>query len=216
MFCVFILWTSGVTLHFCAVYNNSFFLCSPFADFKLETLGDAAQIPRLASSLSACAQLNTLSAGQRTWALHRLRKLVTSEAGPVIDVPALFGYNLMYDQPLIKMKHAGSQRMSAVWTSALIMSIERGFYMCYHITIGVKFLINCLFRFKGFSIVFSLYRLLHRRLLENWSAVFLTLYEDNTNTKNRLFAEGSIFSTAISLKWVQRWYLHFVVWETRS
>lgn len=102
---------------------NSMFLCSRFADFKLETLGDAAQIPRLASSLSACAQLNTLSAVQRTWALHRLRKLVTSEAGPVIDVPALFGYNLMYDQPLIKMKHAGSQRMSAVRTSSLIMCI---------------------------------------------------------------------------------------------
>lgn len=88
--------------------------CFFFTDFKLETLGDAAQIPRLASSLSACAQLNTLSATQRTWALHRLRKLVMSEVGPVIDVPALFGYNLMYDQPLIKMKHVGNQRMNAV------------------------------------------------------------------------------------------------------
>ena len=85
-----------------------------FVDFKLETLGDTAQIPRLASSLSACAQLNTLSSAQRTWALHRLRKLVMSEVGPAIDVPALFGYNLMYNQPLVKMKHIGNQRMNAV------------------------------------------------------------------------------------------------------
>ena len=87
-----------------------------FVDFKLETLGDTAQIPRLASSLSACAQLNTLSAGQRTWALHRLRKLVMSEVGPAIEVPALFGYNLMYDQPLVKLKQLGNQRMSTVCT----------------------------------------------------------------------------------------------------
>lgn len=91
-----------------------------FTDFKLETLGDVAQIPRLASSLSACAQLNTLSATQRTWALHRLRKLVISEVGPVIDVPALFGYNLMYDQPFIKMKHVSNQRMNAVCTLPFI------------------------------------------------------------------------------------------------
>lgn len=84
------------------------------ADFKLETLGDSAHIPRLASSLSACAQLNTLSAGQRTWALHGLRKLVMSEVGPAIDVPALFGYNLMYDQPLHKLRQLGNQRMSPV------------------------------------------------------------------------------------------------------
>ena len=91
-----------------------------FTDFKLETLGDVAQIPRLASSLSACAQLNTLSATQRTWALHRLRKLVMSEVGPAIDVPALFGYNLMYDQPRIKMKRVSNQRMNAVCTLPLI------------------------------------------------------------------------------------------------
>ena len=84
------------------------------ADFKLETLGDTAQIPRLASSLSACAQLNTLSAGQRTWALSRLRKLVLSEVGPSIDVPSLFGYNLTYEQPLIKLKQNTDQRMSTV------------------------------------------------------------------------------------------------------
>lgn len=89
-------------------------LVYPFTDFKLETLGEKAQIPRLAASLSACAQLNTLSAGQRTWALHRLRKLLMSEVGPVIDVPALFGYNLMYDQPIVQMKNNGNQRMSAV------------------------------------------------------------------------------------------------------
>lgn len=95
-------------------------------DFKLETLGDAAQIPRVASSLSACAQLNTLSATQRTWALHRLRKLVMSEVGPVIDVPALFGYNLMYDQPLIKMKHVGNQRMNAAVASSALGKLVRG------------------------------------------------------------------------------------------
>lgn len=37
-----------------------------------------------------------------------------SEVGPVIDVPALFGYNLMYDQPIVQMKNNGNQRMSAV------------------------------------------------------------------------------------------------------
>ena len=105
---------------FCALYILLMTTRLLFTDFKLETLGDGAQTPRLASSLSACAQLNTLSATQRTWAVHRLRKLVMSEVGPVIDVPALFGYNLMYDQPLIKMKHVGNQRMNAVSTLPFI------------------------------------------------------------------------------------------------
>ena len=67
-------------------------------------LGASAQIPRLASSLAACAQLNMLSAGQRTWALYRLRKLIMSEVGLAIDVPSLFGLH-----PI-----PGNQRMSTV------------------------------------------------------------------------------------------------------
>ena len=102
--------------------NEAIFPCSAlvlfffffFTDFKLETLGASTQVPRLASSLSACAQLNTLSAGQRTWALHRLRKLIMSEVGPAIDLPGLFGVNLVYEQPLHKPKQLGVQRMGTV------------------------------------------------------------------------------------------------------
>lgn len=55
-----------------------------------------------------------------------------SEVGPVIDVPALFGYNLMYDQPIVQMKNTGNQRMSVVsfafvfWT----MNIRLVFKFC--------------------------------------------------------------------------------------
>ena len=48
-----------------------------------------------------------------------------SDSGPVVDVPALFGYNLMYDQPLIKMKHVGNQRMNAVCYMPVIWVINQ-------------------------------------------------------------------------------------------
>ncbi|XP_068720941.1 E3 ubiquitin-protein ligase HERC2-like [Montipora capricornis] len=95
-------------------------------DFKLETLGASTQVPRLASSLSACAQLNTLSAGQRTWALHRLRKLIMSEVGPAIDLPGLFGVNLVYEQPLHKLKQLGVQRMGTAIASSALGKLIRG------------------------------------------------------------------------------------------
>ncbi|KAK7097783.1 E3 ubiquitin-protein ligase HERC2-like isoform X3 [Littorina saxatilis] len=58
-------------------------------DFKLENTMDPGIIPRLAASLAACAQLSCLSANQRMWALHKLRKLMSAYCGPLINVNAL-------------------------------------------------------------------------------------------------------------------------------
>lgn len=47
-----------------------------------------------------------------------------SEVGPAIDVPALFGYNLMHDQPLHKVKQHGNQRMNAVCNNCKLSAIR--------------------------------------------------------------------------------------------
>ncbi|XP_048243824.1 E3 ubiquitin-protein ligase HERC2-like isoform X1 [Haliotis rufescens] len=58
-------------------------------DFKLELTMDRNIIPRLAAALAACAQLSSLGANQRMWALHKLRKLMAANFGPSINVNAL-------------------------------------------------------------------------------------------------------------------------------
>lgn len=95
-------------------YKQKLFHIFISPDFQLETMCSQSQIPRLAAALASCAQLGTLSAGQRTWALHRLCKLLTSEFGPPIDVPTLLGFNLMYDETPIKLKYIGNQNMTKV------------------------------------------------------------------------------------------------------
>uniref|UniRef100_A0A2C9K806 HECT-type E3 ubiquitin transferase n=1 Tax=Biomphalaria glabrata TaxID=6526 RepID=A0A2C9K806_BIOGL len=58
-------------------------------DFKLEVSLDRNIIPRLAAALAACAQLSSLGANQRMWALHKLRKLMAANFGSLININAL-------------------------------------------------------------------------------------------------------------------------------
>ncbi|XP_048589232.1 E3 ubiquitin-protein ligase HERC2 isoform X2 [Nematostella vectensis] len=108
------------------LFRPSIDLVRCLLDFQLETLCSPSQIPRLAASLGACAQLSTLSASQRTWALHRLRKLLRSDVGPPLDVPTLLGYNLMYDQPPIRLKHIGQHHMTSAISGSSLGSLVRG------------------------------------------------------------------------------------------
>ncbi|KAL8607282.1 hypothetical protein ACOMHN_047613 [Nucella lapillus] len=55
-------------------------------DFRLENMINTGIVPRMAASLAACAQLSSLSANQRMWALHKLRKLMSTCCGPLINV----------------------------------------------------------------------------------------------------------------------------------
>lgn len=48
-----------------------------------------------------------------------------SEVRPSIDVPSLFGYNLTYDQPLIKLKQNSDQRMSTVGSRDLPLHSQK-------------------------------------------------------------------------------------------
>ncbi|XP_063970630.1 E3 ubiquitin-protein ligase HERC2-like [Lytechinus pictus] len=58
-------------------------------DFRLETSRDKKIMPRLAAALAACAQLSTLAAAQRMWALQRLRKLISTEFKGHLNVDAI-------------------------------------------------------------------------------------------------------------------------------
>ncbi|CAH1268469.1 HERC2 [Branchiostoma lanceolatum] len=60
-------------------------------DFRLDANCVRSIVPRLAAALAACAQLSCLVASQRMWALQRLRKLLRSGMGPVLNVDALLG-----------------------------------------------------------------------------------------------------------------------------
>ena len=50
-------------------------------DFQLDSTPNQDSITRLAAALAACAQLSTLDAKQRTWAIQQLRKLMSSSMG---------------------------------------------------------------------------------------------------------------------------------------
>ncbi|GFS15828.1 E3 ubiquitin-protein ligase HERC2, partial [Elysia marginata] len=58
-------------------------------DFKLEMALDRGIVPRLAAALAACAQLSSLGASQRMWALHKLRKIMAANFGNLINITAL-------------------------------------------------------------------------------------------------------------------------------
>ncbi|XP_071496413.1 E3 ubiquitin-protein ligase HERC2-like [Diadema antillarum] len=60
-------------------------------DFRLEASTDKKIMPRLAAALAACAQLSTLAAAQRMWALQRLRKLIATEYKGHLNVDAILG-----------------------------------------------------------------------------------------------------------------------------
>ncbi|KAK6172413.1 hypothetical protein SNE40_016067 [Patella caerulea] len=58
-------------------------------DLKLELPMDRNIVPRLAAALAACAQLSSLGANQRMWALRKLRKLITCNMASVLNIPSL-------------------------------------------------------------------------------------------------------------------------------
>ncbi|XP_038055580.1 E3 ubiquitin-protein ligase HERC2-like [Patiria miniata] len=60
-------------------------------DFRLESSTDRKIMPRLAAALAACAQLGSLAAFQRMWALQRLRKLIATEFHGNLNVEAILG-----------------------------------------------------------------------------------------------------------------------------
>lgn len=53
-------------------------------DFQLGSTPNQDSINRLGAALAACAQLGTLDAKQRTWAIQQLRKLMSSTMGTVL------------------------------------------------------------------------------------------------------------------------------------
>lgn len=59
--------------------------------FKLEVNMDKNILARLAASLAACAQLSSLGAAQRMWALQKLRRLITVNFGQTLNVNDLLG-----------------------------------------------------------------------------------------------------------------------------
>ncbi|XP_049844846.1 E3 ubiquitin-protein ligase HERC2 [Schistocerca gregaria] len=58
-------------------------------DARLLMNSDLNLVTRLAAALASCAQLSTLSASQRMWALQRLRRLLVTRLGRTLDVGAL-------------------------------------------------------------------------------------------------------------------------------
>lgn len=77
-------------------------------DFRLEIPSERSVVSRLAAALAACAQLSSLAASQRMWALQRLRKLMTSAFGATINVHALLNTSTpdhSPDQPAIPRLH---------------------------------------------------------------------------------------------------------------
>lgn len=65
-------------------------LVSCLLDFRLESSSQFDIVPRLTSSLGACARLSGLEPSQRLWALQRLRKLLGSKARSRVNVEAAF------------------------------------------------------------------------------------------------------------------------------
>ena len=53
-------------------------------DFHLDTTPSEDSISRLGAALAACAQLSTLDANQRTWAIQQFRRLISSSMGTVL------------------------------------------------------------------------------------------------------------------------------------
>ncbi|XP_077868707.1 E3 ubiquitin-protein ligase HERC2-like [Saccoglossus kowalevskii] len=67
-------------------------------DIRLESANSHRIMPRLAAALAACAQLSSLGASQRMWALQRLRKLINTEYGAALNVDAIIGGHDMSDE----------------------------------------------------------------------------------------------------------------------
>ncbi|ESO89418.1 hypothetical protein LOTGIDRAFT_218809 [Lottia gigantea] len=58
-------------------------------DLKLDLPMDRNIVPRLAAALAACAQLSSLGANQRMWALRKLRKLMACNMASVLNIQML-------------------------------------------------------------------------------------------------------------------------------
>ncbi|XP_052829652.1 E3 ubiquitin-protein ligase HERC2 isoform X3 [Octopus bimaculoides] len=58
-------------------------------DLELDASSDCSIVPRLAAALAACAQLSSLGAQQRMWALQKLRKIMAVNYGVNLNVNTL-------------------------------------------------------------------------------------------------------------------------------
>lgn len=58
-------------------------------DFHLDAAPNEDSISRLGAALAACAQLSTLDASQRTWAIQQFRRIINSSMGAVLVSGAL-------------------------------------------------------------------------------------------------------------------------------
>ncbi|XP_060607151.1 E3 ubiquitin-protein ligase HERC2-like isoform X1 [Ruditapes philippinarum] len=88
--------------------------------FKLEVNMDRNIIARLAASLAACAQLSSLGAAQRMWALQKLRRLISANFGQTLNVnELLLSPTLDTDQDL-------SRSFSVPLTSTALSSLVKG------------------------------------------------------------------------------------------
>ncbi|KAJ8028688.1 E3 ubiquitin-protein ligase HERC2 [Holothuria leucospilota] len=77
-------------------------------EFRLESSTDKNILPRLASALAACAQLSSLAASQRVWALQRLRKLIATEFEGKLDIASIQGGEGIPETPPTLSAFSGS------------------------------------------------------------------------------------------------------------
>uniref|UniRef100_A0A8C4NJF8 HECT-type E3 ubiquitin transferase n=1 Tax=Eptatretus burgeri TaxID=7764 RepID=A0A8C4NJF8_EPTBU len=75
----------------CILSTPSMDLVTCLLDFGLDLGPNKTIMPRLAASLAACAQLNTLAASNRMWALQHLRLMLTPEFGQSLTATLLLG-----------------------------------------------------------------------------------------------------------------------------
>nr|CAD7446271.1 unnamed protein product [Timema bartmani] len=69
-------------------------------DSRLNLSSDRILVTRLATALASCAQLSSLAAPQRMWALHKLRRLMVSRLGRLLDIPGLLKMEQTTDSAL--------------------------------------------------------------------------------------------------------------------
>ncbi|XP_074649618.1 E3 ubiquitin-protein ligase HERC2-like [Tubulanus polymorphus] len=87
-------------------------------DFRLEMSSDRNIIPRLAAALAACAQLSSLGASQRMWALQKLRTLINTFFGPNINITTLLSNST------IESPESDSARSVSFSGSALVSLVK--------------------------------------------------------------------------------------------
>ncbi|XP_052796353.1 E3 ubiquitin-protein ligase HERC2-like isoform X2 [Mya arenaria] len=88
--------------------------------FKLEVNMDRIMVARLAASLAACAQLSSLGAAQRMWALQKLRRLISVNVGQTLNVTDLLS------SPVDIQDHDTSRPFAVPLTGSALGSLVKG------------------------------------------------------------------------------------------